>query len=157
MRLRPQGLHDLHLLLGPAAAIGEVLVQALEFEFVPADADTEAQPARHQRVQRGGLLGHQRGLALREDQDAGGEADALGAAGDEAEQHERVMIGGFRGADALAGGHAGRVAAQHVVRRLQVVDAQSFHGLRIVAHDRRTRSDIAARQGRPELHCLVLS
>src|ERR1700691_5869307 len=37
MRLGPQGLHDLHLFLGPPSPIVEVLVETHELHFVPAD------------------------------------------------------------------------------------------------------------------------
>src|SRR5579885_2630768 len=42
VRLRPQRLHDLHLLLGAAAAIVEILVQPDKLDLVPSDPDLEA-------------------------------------------------------------------------------------------------------------------
>src|SRR5579863_6572751 len=44
MRLGPQFLHHLHLLLGAAAAIVEILVEADIFDLVPADPDTKPEP-----------------------------------------------------------------------------------------------------------------
>ena len=49
----------------------EVLVQGDVFNLVPAQPHTQAQPPAAQHIQRGGLLGHQDGLALRQDDDAG--------------------------------------------------------------------------------------
>jgi hypothetical protein len=49
--------------------------------MVPADSHAQAQPAPGQQVNVGRLPRHEPGLALREDQDAGGEADPLGDAG----------------------------------------------------------------------------
>ena len=80
----------------------EILVQADELDLVPADADAEAEAAAAQHVEARRLLRHQRRLALRQDQHAGGKADALRAAGEKAEQHERIVIAVGGGADAPA-------------------------------------------------------
>jgi hypothetical protein len=45
MRLGPQRLHQLHLLLGAAAAIVEVFVEADKLDLVPTDPDAEPEPA----------------------------------------------------------------------------------------------------------------
>src|SRR5215469_2191697 len=45
MILRPQHLHDLHLLLGAAAAIVEILVEAGKLHLVPPHSDPEPEPA----------------------------------------------------------------------------------------------------------------
>ena len=74
VRLRPQRLHHLHLLLRAAAAVVKVLVQAGEFHRVPADADAQPEAAAAQHIETGGLLRDQRGLPLRQDQHAGGES-----------------------------------------------------------------------------------
>src|SRR5262249_2348353 len=68
MRLGPQLLHDLHLLLGAAAAIVKVLVEPGELDLVPADADAEPEPAAAQRIETDRLLGDEHSLALRQDQ-----------------------------------------------------------------------------------------
>jgi hypothetical protein len=47
---------------------------------VPADPHTEAQPPARQQVDVGSLPSDEGSLALREDQDPGDEADALGTA-----------------------------------------------------------------------------
>jgi hypothetical protein len=43
--------------------------------MVPADSHAQAQPAAGQKINIGRLPRHERGLALREDQDPGGETD----------------------------------------------------------------------------------
>ena len=91
MRLGPQRLHDLHLLLRAAAAIVEILVEPDELDLVPADPDAEPEPAAAQHVEAGRLLGDERRLALRQDQHAGREAELRRAAGEIAEQDERVV------------------------------------------------------------------
>ena len=154
--LGPQRLHEADL-LGRAHAAGvEVHAEALELDLVPADADAQPEPALAQRIERGCLLGHQGRLALRQDQHAGGEADLLGDAGQEAEQHEGIVIGGGIRA-ALAGRDLGGIDADHVVGGDEVVEAQPFGGLRIVAHDGRAGADVADGDGCSELHrCLPL-
>ena len=91
MRLGPQRLHDLHLLLGAPAAVVKILVEPGELDLVPADPDAEPEPPAAQHVETGRLLGDEHGLALRQDQHAGRKAELLGAAGEVAEQHERVV------------------------------------------------------------------
>src|ERR1700736_6055387 len=71
MRLGPQLLHDLDLLLGAAAAVVEVLVEPGELDLVPADADAEPEPSAAQRVETGRLFRDQNRLALRQYQHAG--------------------------------------------------------------------------------------
>src|ERR1700722_6290135 len=77
VRLGPQRLHDPHL-IGRALAAGvEILVEAGELALVPAAPDAEPEPAvaaaQHVKARR--LLGDQRRLALRQDQDARSKAD----------------------------------------------------------------------------------
>src|SRR5947208_6521772 len=98
MRLGPQRLHHFDLLFRAAAAIVEILVEPDELDLVPADADAEPEPAAAQRIKAGGLLGDERGLALRQDQDAGREAELRRAAGEIAEQHERIVVEAGAGA-----------------------------------------------------------
>src|SRR4051812_40150452 len=59
----------------------EVLAEGLVFDGAPADADPEAQAAAGEQIDIGGLPCHERGLALREDQDPGGELEAFGDGG----------------------------------------------------------------------------
>ena len=96
-RLGPELAHDGDL-LGDAPAPGvEVLVQRLVLDVVPADAHTQTQAPAGEDVHRGGLLGHQRGLALREDDDAGYQLQPPGAGPEVAEEHEglveRALVG----------------------------------------------------------------
>ena len=92
MRLGPQPLHHLHLLLGAAAAIVEILVEPGELDLVPADPDAEPEPAAAQHIERSRLLGDENGLALRQDQHAGRKSELVRASGEIPEQHERVVV-----------------------------------------------------------------
>ena len=113
--------------------------------FQPTPTPSRNRPS-HKRVEGGRLLGHQRRLALRQDQHAGGKADLLGDAGQEAEQHEGIVIGGgIRAALAAAWIFVG-IDADHVVGGDEIVEAQPFGGLRIVAHDGGAGADIADRR-----------
>jgi hypothetical protein len=53
----------------------KILVEAGEFDLVPADPDAEPKPAARQYVETGRLLGDEHGLALRQDQHAGRKAE----------------------------------------------------------------------------------
>ena len=86
-----QPAKQLDLLLLPGAAGAEVLPEGLVLDVVPADPHTEAQPTAGQEIDIGRLPCHERRLALRKDQDPGGETDSLGDAGQIGEHHERVV------------------------------------------------------------------
>ena len=73
--LAPEPSQHVHLLFHPAPAVTEVLVQGLELDRVPADADAEPRPSPVEDVELGPLLGDERGLALGEDEDRGRELD----------------------------------------------------------------------------------
>ena len=103
--LLPQRLHDLHLLLGAAAAIMEILVQPDELHLVPAHADPKPEPALAQHVQACRLLRHQSGLALGDDQHAGGEPQSRRQTRQIAQQNERVV-------EQILGGIAPRLPAR---------------------------------------------
>ena len=98
-----------------------------------------------QRVEAGRLLGDQGGLALRQDHDARREAHLLRDARQEGEQHEGIVIGRRRGADAPAAVVDIGITAQHVVGTEQIGVAQPFGGLRIVAQDGRAGADVTDR------------
>jgi hypothetical protein len=73
MLVFPERPHHLHLLLGSASTVVEILVQTDELDLVPTDADPPPEPPFAQHVQTCRLFRDQRGLALCHDQDAGGE------------------------------------------------------------------------------------
>lgn len=81
--------HDLLLLPSPTGM--KVLSKGLVLNVVPADSDTESQPTPGQEVDVGSLARHQRSLTLRKDENAGGESDPTGNAGQVSEHHERVV------------------------------------------------------------------
>ena len=69
----------------------EVLPKGLVLDVIPADSDTESQPTPGEEVDIGSLPCHQRSLALRKDQDSGGESDPVGDARQVGEHHKWVM------------------------------------------------------------------
>jgi hypothetical protein len=145
VRLGPQRLHDLHLFLGTAAAVMEILVETGVLSFVPADPDAEPEPAAAQNVKAGRLLGDKHRLALRQNQDAGREPELRCAAGEIAEQHERVVEQIFR-IVAVPARPARGIDPEHVVGGLEEVVADAFRRLREFAHDVRIAADVAQRQ-----------
>ena len=153
MRLRPQRLHDLDLLFGAAAAVMKVLVEADKLHLVPADPDAEPEAPARQHVERGGLLGDEHGLALRQDQYLSGEIGDLGAAGEKAEQHERIVVQIARAAAALGPAGAARdIGAEHVIGRRDPLIADLLRRLHKFAQSGRLTADIDNRKSHPELH-----
>ena len=100
--------------------------------------DAEAQPAAGEQVELGRLLGHEHRLALRQDQDAGDQLEALGDRAEEAEQHERLVVRHVGGVDLLAPRPVG-VAADDVLGGEQVVEAGALDGLGEVLEEARGR------------------
>src|SRR5262249_32215540 len=147
--------HDVDLLLDPLAAILEVLAERLELDGVPADADAQAEPSAREHVHGGRLLGDERGLALRQDHDAGHQLGAPRDPRAESEEDEglveRVLVGvlaapaarpvGGRADDAVASPH-GRVAHR-------------LDGLGVVADRRRIPADLGLRKHDADLHAIT--
>ncbi len=155
--LGPVPAEHIDLFLDAVAPVGEVLVEGLVLHPVPADADTEPHPAAGEEVELGDLLRHQRGLALGEEQDRGGQFEGGGGAADEAEQHEGFVHGGGVEVDLLAAGSVG-VATDHVVVDRDPLEAGRFEALHGLADGAPVGADGDVREHRPELHrCHVRS
>ena len=73
------------------AAGTELLPEGFVFDVVPADTDTEPQSTAGQQIEIGCLARDERGLALRKDQDPGGELESFGDSGQIGEHHERIV------------------------------------------------------------------
>jgi hypothetical protein len=146
MRLVPQSLHHAHLFGRARPAVVEILVEADKLDLVPADADAEAEAAAAQYIERGRLFGDERRLALRQYQHADGEADLCRAAGQEAEQHERVVIGVGRRADTVAAMRAVGIGAEHMVGRDEIIIADPLGGLRVIANAGGACADVNHRE-----------
>jgi len=102
------------------------------FGFVEMGSDPEAQAATAQHVHLRRLLGDERGLALGQDQNAGDELKPRGHAGQEAEEHHRLVEWMLVRVRPRQLGLAARVRAEHVVVDEQVVVAEPFGRLRVV-------------------------
>ena len=111
-----------------------------------------------QHVETGRLLGDEHGLALRQDQHLGRKIRDLRAAGEKAEQHERVVIQiGRSGARLGPTGAARDIGAEHVVRRRDPVVADLLRRLDKLPQGRRLAADIDDRKGHAEFHLPLLS
>ena len=151
--LRPQGAHQVDLFLGADAASGEILAQRLELHVVPANADAQGEAAATEHVDLGGLLGHQGGLALGQDEDAGDEANALRQRGDECQRSQRLMDDAVVSVVVVADmGMVGRIGSQHVVGDEQVVELHLLDGLHVVADGGRVRPDFGLGEDCANLH-----
>ena len=132
-------------------AVPEIHAERFVFHVVPADRHAEPEPAAAEHVERRRLLRHQRGLPLRQDDDAGDEFHPLGDGGEKAEQHERLVkrVGVLvRPPELVRRG----IAAQHVVEGEHVFVTQRFGRLSIVAHDRGIVADLGLWKNDTKLH-----
>ena len=108
MRLGPQGLHDLHLFLGPPSRLWKSSLRptnSTSFQPIPFPSRN---PSTAQHVKRGGLFGDQHGLSLSQDQDLCREADSRRAA---AQNPNRTKGSWKRSAEVLRAPQRGRLAA----------------------------------------------
>jgi hypothetical protein len=150
--LGPEPAHQHHLFGLPPTAGVEVLVQGVVLDGVPADPDAESQPVPGQHRDLGGLLGHQHGLALRQDQHGGDELDPVRARGEEPEQHERLVERGVRVVRSLEAAGPVPVDADHVVVHEEVGHAELLRALRERPHRPRVGADLVMRDDRADLH-----
>jgi hypothetical protein len=86
----PQGAHGVDVLVGARAALGERHADGAHFRLEVAGTDAEDQPSLRQHVEARDLLGEYERVALRQDDDAGPEAQLRGAGRDEGQVDERV-------------------------------------------------------------------
>jgi hypothetical protein len=152
----PEDPHHLDLLLDAPAAGAEVLAERLEFDRVPAHRDAEAEPPAREHVHRGRLLGHQRGLTLRKDDDARDQFHPARDRGEEPEEHERLVEAMAVGVGPLPPARALRVGAQHVVEDQDVREPHVLDGLGVRADGRRVVADLGLREHDADLHGLLL-
>ena len=152
--LAPEAAKDLHLLFHPPPPVAEVLVQGLELDRVPADADAEAHAPATEDVELGRLLGDERGLALREDEDGGRELDALGDRREVGEEQERLVEHPVARIELRVRRPARGARPEHVVDRGQVVEAEPLHRLDVVPDHGRIGPDLGLRKDRPNSHRL---
>src|SRR5262249_20598811 len=122
-------------------------------DLVPPDPDTEPEPSARQDVETGRLLGDEHGLPLRQDQHLGREIGDAGAAGEEPEQHKRVVIEIGRSSARLSPtGPARDVGAQHVVGRGYPLIADRLCRLGNPPQARRLTANIDNRKSYAEFH-----
>ena len=126
--LGPQRAQHGDLLLQNGAPLLERHSERVVLHLVPPDAEPEAEAPAAEQVDLGRLLGQQRGLALRPDEDGGGEGQVR-AAGQVGEHGQRLAEGVVdRVGAAEVAVHRG-VGAEHVVVRGQVGVAEVRDGL----------------------------
>ena len=133
MRLGPQCLHDLHLLLRASSPIVEILVQTDELHLVPADPDPQPETAAAQHVKAGRLLGDQHGLSLGQDEHLCREAYSRRATAEKPEQHERIVEEIGRGVSRPPVGSARDIDPQNVIGRREMIVAGRLRRLRQTA------------------------
>ena len=141
-----------HLFFHSPGPVSEGLSEHFEFHGVPPDADAQAQPAAGQEIDFRRLLGDQRRLALRQDQDGGGKLDPLRRAGQETEQGEGLVehvVERVIGPPVL--GIVGDLL-HHMVDAGEVVVAEGLHLLREPADSSRVRPDFRRRKCHADLH-----
>ena len=114
--------------------------------------------ARRRGVGAGGgadrLLGDERGLALRKDEDRGGGLDALGDRSEVGEEQERLVEHPLPRIELRPRRAARDTSAEHVVDRGQVVEPEPLHRLDVVPDDGRIGPDLGLRKDRSHSHRL---
>ena len=140
--LAPEPLHQRDLRVHALPARVEVLAQRLVLERIPAHSEPEPQPATGEHVDLRSLLGGERGLPLRQDDDAGDELDRPRARGNEPEQHER-LVKRLRGVVVLA---------DHVVERDDVLEALVLGRRRELPDRARIVADLVLGEDDADLH-----
>src|ERR1022692_4364208 len=147
--LGPQPAQQGDLLGHPGAAVGEALAERLVLDGVPAEADSQPKPAAGQQVHFRRLLGDERGLPLRQDDDAGHQLQG-GQRGQVAEEHQRLVKSRadvMRAVPALV--HRG-VGAQYVVVGQQVGETEFLHPRGVGADG--TGTDLGLRKHDANVH-----
>ena len=91
--LAPVAAQQLDLFVGAGAARGEVLPEGVVLDVVPAHPDAKAETLSRKQVEVGDLLCHQRGLTLRENDDARRKLDPFGLSRQVGKEHEGVVKG----------------------------------------------------------------
>ena len=117
--LAQESAQQRHLLRQPTSTVAERRAERLVLDSVPTESDAEAEPSLGQQVDLGGLLGHERRLALGQDDHPGHQLEP-GARGEIAEQHEGLVE---RRGDVVRTAPRGvrlGIGAEHVVVRQQV-------------------------------------
>ena len=122
------------LLLDAGAAVLEAHAQRFILDFVPAGADAETKAPVAQHVEAGRLLCDQHGLALRQYQNAGHEADLRRGPGHEREQHEGIVELRFEPVRAVPAGTRCGVRTDDMVISEDVGKTHGFDRLRKVLH-----------------------
>ena len=150
---RPEFAQNSDLFFAAGAPRTEVDAKRCVFDLVPADADAHAEASAGEQIDLGRLFRHQRRLPLRQDQDAGHEADGLGEGGHPREErkglveHIFVVVGSAR----LPAGPI-RIGAQHVVVSQNMMVAHSLGRLRKVTQHSRIGADLGLWEYNSELH-----
>jgi hypothetical protein len=147
----PQGPHELDLFLAPRSSVGERLAQSLVLHWVPAHADAQPHPSPAEHIHLSGLLRHQYGLALRQDQHAGHQLDGGRERRDVAEQNEHLVEGIVTGiAPPALSGRGSR--AEHMVVNEDVLITELFDLGRPASDVSRIGANLRLRKDRPDSH-----
>ena len=151
--LRPQQPQDLDLLFAALAARFPVFVQSLILHRVPSDPDAQPQPPAAQHVHFRGLLGHQRGLPLRQDDDAGGQFQIRGNCRQVRHQREGLVdIALVRVVESRHFRVELRVGPQYVVQNPQMRIPQLVRGLHKIPRRSKISPNVDRRKRNPNLH-----
>ena len=152
---RPELAEQLHLFRLASPARRERHAERLVFHFVPAAADAEPKAVAGEDRQFRRLLRHQRGLALGQDEHAGGELDARGDRGHEREHRERfvkrhVLVVGATPAAGPVG-----IRAKHMVVDQHVLRPKRFRAFGVGLDGPGIGADFMVREYDAELHAVT--
>jgi hypothetical protein len=142
---------EVDLLAYPAAAIGEVLAERLVLDRVPAQAYAEPELAASEQVNLRCLLGDQRGLPLRQDDDAGHKLQR-GNCSQVAEHHERLVEGRVDVVRPVPAVMHSRVGTEDVIVGEDVGETQLLGPLTVRPHRAGVAANFCLRENKAYLH-----
>jgi hypothetical protein len=151
----PEAAQELHLFLDAPTPGGEVLPEGLVLDGIPPETHAQPESAFGQQVDLSSLLGHQRGLTLGQDDDAGHQLEP-GESGQMAEEHEGLTK---RAVDVVGTGPArveGAVGAEHVVVGQDVGVAQLLDALHVGPDRTAVDGQLGLREHHSDAHALFL-
>src|ERR1039457_5156496 len=139
--LGPQPAEQRDLLFDATAPVREILAERLIFDRVPSEPDAEPEVTPSEQVDLRRLLGRERGLPLRQDDDPGDKLERCDPSQVTEEDH-RLVEGRVHVIRARPGRMDLRVGAQDMVVREGVREAKLLDPLRVGAHRAHVSADL---------------
>ena len=146
------GLHDFVACIGVEKMTDQQSGTVTSALDTVADADAEAQPSAGKHVERGSLFGDERSLSLREDENAGREAEPRGRRRHETEEDKRLVKWMAIGVRPMPAAGTLGIGAEHMIVSQHMGVAERFSRLRVVPNRSRIVAKLRLREYNADLH-----